>query len=279
MIRRKPVKTNPAACFLSYFSALMKKEGSVEKLIREGGSLFMPSVSLDCVIFGFHENELKVLLLKMKGADLWALPGGFIYRNEDIEDAATRVLRERTGLHNIFLRQFHVFGQPDRAKKKFHIDVFRKEGIRLEKDNWILQRFITVGFYALVDFAVVIPQPDFSSIDCAWHDLYSIGELFMDHTHILNKALEIVRLQLNHEPIGYNLLPRKFTMPELQKLYETILNQPLDRRNFQRRILSFGLVKKLKETRKGGAHKAPFLYSFNLKKYRKALAEGLQGGW
>lgn len=257
----------------------MKKEGSFADIIAKGGKLFMPSLSVDCVIFGFHDNELKVLLLKMKRAEQWALPGGFIYRHEDVETAAIRVLQERTGLADIFLKQFHVFGDPKRSDPKFHLQNLKREGIAVQKDNWLLKRFVTVGFYALVDFAVVTPNPDFSSEECAWHDLYSIDELFMDHKHILEKALETLRVQLNHEPIGYNLLPRKFTMPELQKLYETILNKPLDRRNFQRRILSFGIVKKLKETRKGGAHKAPFLYSFDLKKYQKALQEGLQGGW
>lgn len=157
--------------------------------------------------------------------------------------------------------------------------MLKKDGIHVEKDNWLLQRFITVGYYALVDFAVVIPEPDQGSVACEWHDLHTIRELFMDHKQILDKALETLRLQLNHEPIGYNLLPIKFTMPEIQKLYETILDKKLDRRNFQRRILSFGFIKRLKETRKGGAHKAPYLYSFDLKKYKKALQEGLQGGW
>lgn len=257
----------------------MKQTRLTQNLVLEGGKYFMPSLSLDCVIFGFHDNELKVLLLKMKHADEWALPGGFIYKDEDIEDAATRVLRERTGLHDIFLQQFHVFGKPGRADKKYHLSRLKKGGITVSKDNWILQRFITVGYYALVDFAFVTPEPDLGSVACEWHDIHTITELFMDHKNILDKALETLRLQLNHQPIGYNLLPQKFTMPELQKLYETILDKKLDRRNFQRRITGFGFVKRLKETRKGGAHKAPYLYSFDLRKYKKALQDGLQGGW
>jgi len=257
----------------------MKQTRLTQNLILEGGKYFMPSLSLDCVIFGFHDNELKVLLLKMKHVDEWALPGGFIYKDEDIEDAATRVLRERTGLHDIFLQQFHVFGKPGRADKQYHLNRLKKGGITVSKDSWIIQRFITVGYYALVDFAFVTPEPDISSVACEWHDIHTITELFMDHKNILDKALETLRLQLNHQPIGYNLLPQKFTMPELQKLYETILDKKLDRRNFQRRITGFGFVKRLKETRKGGAHKAPYLYSFDLRKYKKALQDGLQGGW
>jgi len=265
--------------FYPILEADMKQKRTIQEVILEGGKFFMPSVSLDCVIFGFHENQLKVLLLKMKSADQWALPGGFIYKDEDIEVAAIRVLRERTGLHDIFLQQFRVFGQPKRAEKKFHLNMLKRDGITIDKDNWIIQRFITVGYYALVDFAGVIPEPDLSSVACEWHDLHGIKELFMDHKNILDKALETLRLQLNHQPIGYNLLPQKFTMPELQKLYETILDKKLDRRNFQRRMTGFGFVKRLKETRKGGAHKAPYLYSFDLRRYKKALQEGLQGGW
>ena len=104
----------------------MNPKRTIKDIILHGGDLFMPSVSLDCVIFGFHENELKVLLLKMKSAEKWALPGGFIYKEEDIEDAAIRVLQERTGMQNIFLRQFQVFGQPKRAEKKFHLNMLKK---------------------------------------------------------------------------------------------------------------------------------------------------------
>ncbi|NCI48096.1 NUDIX hydrolase [Sediminibacterium soli] len=257
----------------------MQQNLTIADVMQNGGKWFMPSLSLDCVIFGFHENQMKVLLLKMKNAEQWALPGGFIYKDEDIEEAAIRVLRERTGIHDIFLQQFHVFGRPGRSDKKFHSDIMKKDGIKPAKDHWILQRFLTVGYYALVDFAHAIPHPDGTSTSCEWWDIHEVKELFMDHKHILDKALETLRLQLNHQPIGYTLLPQKFTMPELQKLYETILDKKLDRRNFQRRMMGYGILKRLSETRKGGAHKAPYLYSFDLRRYKKALQEGLQGGW
>jgi len=101
----------------------------------------------------------------------------------------------------------------------------------------------------------------------------------LDHNLIVQKALHTLRLQISYQPIGYNLMPEKFTMPELQSLYETILGKSLDRRNFQRKILSFDVLTKLSETKKGGAHKAPFLYEFNLENYKKALENGLTGGW
>lgn len=239
----------------------------------------MPQLSIDCVVFGFHDNVLKILLLKMKHVDAWALPGGFIYKEEAVEAAAGRILKERTGLDEVFLQQFHVFGDPARSNRKEQMATFKKEGIAVTADNWLVQRFVTIGFYALVDFARVEPRPDEISEACAWRDLHEVKELMMDHRQILDKALETLRLQLSYQPIGYNLLPKKFTMPELQRLYETILDKPLDRRNFQRRILGYGIVKKLPEQRKGVAHKAPFLYSFDKQRYHKALKEGLQGGW
>jgi ADP-ribose pyrophosphatase YjhB (NUDIX family) len=259
----------------------MNKDLTLSQLVQEGDKYLMPSLSVDCVIFGFHENELKVLLNRIKGTDEWALPGGFIFKEEGIETAASRVLQERTGMKDIFLQQFHVFGEPNRTNKDSHLRMLKKEGVPINKNSWFLKRFITVGYYALVDFATVVPEPDQNSEACEWIDIHNFKSrsMILDHDHILNKALETLRLQLNHQPIGYNLLQAKFTMPELQKLYETILDKKLDRRNFQRRIIAYGFVKKLKETRKGGAHKAPYLYSFDLRKYKKALTEGLQGGW
>jgi 8-oxo-dGTP diphosphatase len=253
-------------------------EGLVS-LIENGGIAFLPGISIDCVIFGFHSNQLKVLLLKFPITDQWGLPGGFIYKKEKIEDAANRILKERTGLDHIFLRQFKVFGDPTRSDNSLFLKVMERENIRIRTDNWLLQRFLTIGYYALVEFSHVNPSPDSISIACEWCDLHQIPSLVLDHAAILETALDTLRLQLNHQPIGYNLLPQKFTMPELQKLYETILDKELDRRNFQRRMLGYGIIRRLPERREGGAHKAPYLYSFDLRKYHKALEEGLQGGW
>lgn len=257
----------------------MAVKRNIESIVVNGATVFLPSVSVDCVIFGFHDNEMKVLLLQMKHTDEFGLPGGFVLKDEALDEAATRVLQERTGLTDIFLQQFATFGEPHRSDKKFHVKAMKKEGITVDKNNWLLQRFITVGYYALVDFSKVIPKVDELSVSCSWYHLQSLPTLMMDHYLILNKALETLQQQINHQPIGYNLLPQKFTMPELQKLYEAILNKQLDRRNFQRKILVYGILKKLKEVKQGVAHKAPFLYSFDLKKYNQALKNGYTGGW
>lgn len=252
---------------------------SLKNLLEKGETQFHPGISVDCVIFGFHEQQLKILLLKIDTVNKWALPGGFIKKTEPIEEAAYRVLQERTGVKDIFLQQFHTFGAPDRADASIHQKRYQSYGVKIPKDNWLIQRFITVGFYALVDFNEVKLQPNEHEADCQWIDIENLNVLMMDHGDIVQKALETLRAQLAYLPIGKNLLPKKFTMPELQKLYETILNQKLDRRNFQRKLLSFGILNRLTETKKGGAHKAAYLYSFNDKKYQKALKEGLYGSW
>lgn len=252
----------------------MSLQKEITDHFTKGQEKYLRHISVDCIIFGFHQNELKVLLLMAKYAGLWALPGGFILKEEHMDDAAKRILKERTGVDNIYLHQFHVFSQPDRSTKKINSQFLKNVGVSLE-DSWMFDRFITVGYNALVDFTEVQPVADTFSSDCQWFKIHQIPEMILDHNEILNKALENLRLQLNYQPVGYNLLPGKFTMPELQKLYETILDRKLDRRNFQRKILSTGILKKLDETKKGVAHKAPHLYKFDLKKYQKALKGGM----
>ncbi len=240
---------------------------------------YLSHISLDCVVFGFHENQLKVLLLHLKHSKEWALPGGFLGTNETLEHAAKRILKERTGLGEIFLKQFHVFSDPERSKINPAMPDLQKSGITFPDESWFRQRFISVGFYALVEFSQVKPKPDVLSDICEWYGLEEIGSLMMDHRQILDKALETLRMQLTLQPIGYNLLPQKFTMPELQKLYETILGKKLDRRNFQRKMLAINILIKLDEVKSGVAHKAPVFYKFDLKNYNQALEDGLSGSW
>jgi 8-oxo-dGTP diphosphatase len=238
-------------------------------------SSYLDHISIDCVVFGFHEGQLKVLTMKMKKEDSWYLPGGFVLKDEPIETAANRILKERTGLDEIFLQQFRVFGDPERSRP--HREMYKD--MLPPGENWFSMRFLTIGYYALVDFVHVNPTPDSLSESCAWYDLTDLPDFKLDHAQILPTALDTLRLQLNYQPIGYNLMPKEFTMPELQKLYETILDKKLDRRNFQRRMLGFGILNRSEQPRKGGAHKAPYLYSFDLKNYQDALKEGLKSGW
>lgn len=252
----------------------MSFEKEIRELFTSGQEKYLRHISVDCIIFGFHQNELKVLLLQAKYAGLWALPGGFILKEEHMDDAAKRILKQRTGVDDIYMQQFHVFSEPGRSTKKINKQFLKNAGVMLE-ESWMFERFITVGYTALVDFSKVHPVTDTLSSACEWFDIHSIPEMILDHRNILEKALENLRMQLNYHPLGYNLLPEKFTMPELQKLYETILDRTLDRRNFQRKIVGTGILKRLNETKKGVAHKAPYYYKFDLRKYQKALKGGM----
>lgn len=253
----------------------MLNKQELEEFLAEANRSYLSHISIDCVVFGFHAGQMKVLMLKSKNEEGWQLPGGFIRKEEPIDAAATRILATRTGIDQIFLKQFHVFGDPDRTRQ--HNEMYT--GVVPREQNFFANRFISIGYYALVDFVNVTPTPDQFSDICTWRDLDDLPTFLLDHELIFNTALDTLRLQLNYQPIGYNLMPKEFTMPELQKLYETILGQKLDRRNFQRRMLGFGILNKLQQTRKGGAHKAPYLYSFDLENYQAALKEGLKSGW
>ncbi len=257
----------------------MQKEYSHIEIMQQGDKLFLPSVSIDCVVFGFHQNQLKVLLLKLKHSKKWALPGGFVFKDEDVKDAAVRVLRIRTQLKDIFLQQFYLFGDAKRTRQKHAKNLLKDAGIKDIENHWLSQRFVTAGYYALVEYAKVEPKPDEISSECTWKDLDDLADLIIDHKEIIEKALETIRLHLKFQPVGYNLLPEEFTIKDLQCVYETILGKKLDRSNFQRKILSYGILDKKEKHFTGGAHKAPYLYSFNKESYFKALQSGLEKDW
>lgn len=227
------------------------------------GPEYLPSVSVDCVIFGFHEQQLKVLLLEFKKTKAHALPGGFVFKNESTAEAAKRILRERTGVKDIYLEQFYTFGEPHRGNWDVHKSTMSSHGFELEKEHWLLQRFITIGYYALVDFSKVKPAPDIFSDVGDWYDVHEVPPLILDHNQIVEKALETLRLNLDHKLVGFNLLSETFTMNELQSLYETVLDKKLLRANFQRKMLSLGILERVKKKFTGKAHKPPFVYRFN----------------
>jgi len=249
------------------------------KDIIDNNENYQPGLSIDCVIFGFHDNQLKVLLIKVERANKWSLPGGFIPADQDIDTAAITVLNGRTGVDGVFLRQFATFGKVDRNHQHFDKKTLEYLQIEEEKGKWLTRRFVTIGYYALVDFSKILPNPTGRYEVVEWIDHKEVPELILDHKEILDKALDTLRTELNLMPIGYNLLPEKFTIPELQKLYETILDKKLDRRNFLRKITNIGILNKLDEKKSNVAHKAPNLYSFDKEKYDEVLKNGLNQGW
>jgi len=234
----------------------------------EAKEIYIPHLSADAVIFGFEKNELKVLLLKMSYRGQWMLPGGYIRKDENLDDALARILKTRVGVSGIYLEEFAVFGKKNRSE--FYFEDF-------DESLFQKQRFISIGYYALYNSSVITPIPDEFSEVCEWIYLSELPdiELAMDHREIIEKALLALREKIAIKPIGYNLLPEKFTLSELQKLYETILGMSLNRGNFYRKIKNLGILTKLDEQRRGGAHKSPDLYTFNEENYAKALENGL----
>ena len=249
----------------------------IEDFILNGHLHYVPHVSIDCAIFGYHDQQLKLLLIKHKAIDGWCLPGGYIKRTETLVQAANRIVKERTGIGNLFLQQFKTFGDPDRAKiNEFDEDKwFEATGVRITKGNWLVDQTISIGFYAITDFSRSVPEPDMMSENCAWFDINNLFPLEFDHDEMVKEALHTMRVQLYHYPIGYNLLPEKFTLSEIHALYETLLDKKLDISNFPKKLIALGLLKKLDEKRSIGAHRSPHLYMFDKEKYDKALQEGL----
>ena len=223
----------------------------------------LPNNSIDCVVFGYENQTVKILLSKWKGLDVFGLPGGFVFKEEDLDAAAKRVLKERTGIENQFLEQFHTFGSTARRSME-QIEEFAKQldNVSEEMIQWQKNRFITTGYLSIVDANKCSILPDPLSESCCWYPVFNLPPLVFDHSAIVLKALDVLQSKIDTLPIGPILLPVKFTMGELQKLHEAILNKPLDRGNFQRKMRNSDLLTRHEKQKTGKAHKAPFLYSF-----------------
>jgi 8-oxo-dGTP diphosphatase len=239
-----------------------------------------PGFSIDCVVFGYHQKSLQVLLLKLKSTEAWALPGGFLEKDRDVDEEAVQILRERTGLDKIFLQQFHLFGDVGRSSTDHIKNLLKKGIIKKEHEFWFKQRFLTIGYYALIDFSRIQQMtPDHLSESCSFYPVSDLPTLILDHKKIISQAHSTLKRALNNEPIGINLLPVRFTMPELQGLYETILEKKLDRRNFARRIKNYDIIKPAVLKSAGKLNKGSHLYEFDRSKYHAALELGFHSGW
>jgi len=224
---------------------------------------YIPHLAYDSVIFGFNGTQLKILVLEYHNTNFFALPGGFVKRDENLDDAVKRGLRERTGLDNIYLEQFHTFGSLSRSEPKIMRKILKESDFDLKENYWMFDRFISVAYYALINYDEVNPQPDELSDSINWYAIDELPPLMMDHQEIVEKALQVLRDNLERKLVGMKLLPPKFTMKQLQQVYEAILGEKLRRTSFQRKILALDILQRHEKLFQGKAHKAPFLYSFN----------------
>lgn len=239
-------------------------------IITNNPNATLPTISVDCVIFGYYENELSVLVRKEsvpfndKINEEWKLPGNHIRRNEDINATAARILKEQTGLEDIFVKQFQVFSNPDRLKKRPQDFEWVKP--RLEDD-----RVITVGFYSLINMNSI---DNTKLIDVAkWVNANEVNELMFDHNEIFDEALKRLRYDLLHEPLIFELLPEKFTLTQMQKVYEVIFNTNYDKRNYRRKVNKMPYLIPLDEIQSGVSHKPARLFSYNREIYEKTKTE------
>ncbi|MCX6218102.1 NUDIX domain-containing protein [Spirosoma sp.] len=256
----------------------MISQEEVTDFVKNGHQHYLPHISIDSVIFGYHDQQLKILLLNWIGYNGWGLPGGFIQRREPLGQAANRIVRERTGLDDLFLQQFYVFGDSPYRLTERSIREFTEKfdlAADVEEGNWLFERTLSIGYFALVDYSKVTVTSDFFTDAHQWCDVNNIPDLLFDHNDVVEKALTTLRQQIYHQPIGYNLLPEKFTLPEIHRLYETILGKELDPRNFSKKLLTLGLIKKLDEQRSIGPHRSPYLYQFEKEAYDFALRQGI----
>lgn len=225
-------------------------------------------ISVDCVLFGFDEKKLKVLLIEQRqpGKDKKvsrlqkAVPGDLLKENESLDEAAKRVLRELTSLKGIYLKQFYAFGDPMRVK-----NVKDQEWLRTFRAH-PERRVVTVGYYSLVKMEDYQPKASSFAGKAKWVDVYSIPELAFDHNLIVDQALEVFRHELIADNIGFELLPEKFTLSQVQHLHEIILDKKLDKRNFRKNMLKMEHLKALDEKQKGVLHKPAQLYQYRSKK-------------
>ncbi|WP_304234436.1 NrtR DNA-binding winged helix domain-containing protein [Jiulongibacter sediminis] len=233
---------------------------------------YIPQVAIDCVIFGFRDKKLSVLISKLhlKG-EIYGLPSGFIKQDEGLEDAAQRILKERTGLSEIYLEHFKNFGNANRTNRdviqrimEYNTDFFAgldRFDIKNEFE-WLSQRFISICYYALVDINKVTPTKTEMDESLEWYDIHALPGLMMDHKEIVDLALESLRQNLDKNIIILNLLPEKFIMKEVQDLYETVFETTYARNNFQKKILDLGVLDRLEKKFTGAQNKAPYLYRF-----------------
>lgn len=215
-----------------------------------------PALTVDCVVFGLDEEDLKVLLIRRALEPFqgrWALPGGFVRMDESLDDAARRELQEEAGIRPVLLEQLYTFGAPARDPRG---------------------RVVSVTYFALVKLSDHRVHAATDAREAAWFSFKDMPRLAFDHADIADTALQRLRGKVRYQPLGFELLPPKFTLTQLQRLYEKILERELDKRNFRKKLLGMELLEELDEVEQGVSHRAARLYRFDHKKYKQLEKAG-----
>ena len=218
---------------------------------------FQTAFSIDCVVFGFDGGELKILLIERNEEpfkDWWALPGNLVAENESLDQSASRILRELTGLSDIYMEQYYTFGDVDRHPQG---------------------RVLSIAYYALLRLGGdkdVKPMSSYAK-QAHWINIDELPKLAFDHQHIFDKGLEKIKRRIKHQPIAFELLPEKFTLTQLQSVYELVIGKKLDKRNFRKKMLSYGVLRDLDEKQKGVSFRAATLYKFDKRRYAKLFGK------
>ena len=213
-------------------------------------------VSVDCIILGFKDNEINVLIIKRKFDPLKgerSLMGGFVRKDESVSETVSRVVSEYTGISDVYMEQVGAYG-----------DVNRDIG----------ERVVSIVYYALIDMELFDQRLE-KKHDAEWVNINQIGTLVLDHNQFLDDTIRLLKRRTTTRPIGFNLLPEKFTLPQLQSLYEAIYQCPLDKRNFRKKVFEMDILEKLEEKDKTTSKRGAYLYKFNKEKYDTLLENGL----
>ncbi len=226
--------------------------------IESSQKQYLPNMSVDMVIIAYEEGRLKALLLRIR--DKWLLPGGYIGKEESVDHAAGRILRERTGIDEPHLKFLAVFGDGQREFRQEWMEFFQSKNIPWREDYWFNNRFVTLTYYSLIDITQTTPVKGVMDEEIAWFDFDELPDMWMDHLDILQTARARLKEDLKHEHITHNLLPDKFTMPELHQLHQVILREKLDRSRFQKKMLASGLLERLPKLQNDTPGRNPFQY-------------------
>ncbi|MEM9685717.1 MAG: NUDIX domain-containing protein [Bacteroidota bacterium] len=233
-----------------------------KELLAHGNDYFLPNLSIDLVIIGYKDNDLKCLLLQF--GNKWLLPGGYIKIDESVDSAVRRILEDRTGLEAPHLKFLSVFGHSNREFSEEFKKFFKKSGLTWDKNYWFNNRFVTLAYYSLINIANTYPNISDFFEGFSWFSFEKLPKMWMDHKSIALKARTRLKEDMEQELVVCNLLPKEFTMPELHQLHQSILEKKLDRSRFQKKMLASGMFERLPIVKNESRGRNP--YQYRLKK-------------